>query len=228
MNQQLFFDLAIANTHTPKLFGEFILSPNNYIAHEILSDFRHFSSRFLYLSGEKYSGKTHYITQYFNHQNAQFYDEDALLIADLIIVDDADRFFGNNPMALFHLINEIHAQNRFLLLTNRTSLGDFQAKMPIRDVQSRLNYFYEISFGKPTFRIARQIIHNILCERQIFMTMAEISYIVEKIQCDYPAIDFIIEEISTQHNASRKIIRPLVKEILNNYAQFQAILPNLS
>ena len=98
-----------------------------------------------------------------------------MLIADLVIVDDADRFFGNNPMALFHLINEIQAQNRFLLLTNRPSLTQFSAKIPIRDVQSRLNGFYEISFGKPSLRVCTANYFIIFCaKRQISMTMAEI------------------------------------------------------
>ncbi|MBD1141252.1 DNA replication protein [Pelagibacterales bacterium SAG-MED39] len=198
---------------------DFYVSKSNEHVFNFLNNWPNWNKKFLNIVGEKYSGKTHLINIFLKKYKGikfeanLFNDEDLkkIKIYENIILENFDK--NINEKLIYSLINIIDQDNKFLIITSKTSITSINFKL--NDLKSRAKNFLLQDIEQPDDDLIFAIILKNLSDRQISMDKKFIDYIIKRVDRSYSKIfDFIykIDEISLKKKKS--IDLKIIKEVL--------------
>ena len=200
---------------------DFYVSKSNEHSFNILNSWPKWQKNFINLIGERFSGKTHLINIFLEkfkgiRINADNLSNDFLknmkMYENIIIEDLADQV---NENLLFTLINIVDQDNKYLIITSRIPIVNYEFKL--NDLNSRTNNFILSQIEKPGDDLMFALILKNLSDRQIFIDKKLIEFIIKRIDRSYGKIsDFIykIDEISLKRK--KPIDFKIIKEALGD------------
>ena len=200
---------------------DFYVSKSNQNTFNLIDNWPKWEKRFLNINGEKFSGKSHLVNIFLQRNNGfKFYAKDLdnehlnnIKIHENIIIEDVDE---NIDEKLFYsLINIIDIENKYLIVTSKSPLVEFQFKL--QDLISRSKNFVLTTILNPDDELMFALILKNLSDRQISLDKKLINYIIKRIDRSYSKIfDFIykIDQISLKK--SKSIDLKIIKEALGD------------
>lgn len=202
---------------------DFITSPSNEAAKKWIDLWPEWQGsiypRISYIYGPTGCGKTHLAKIWQSHSCAKQitkldlrklnYHSDA----NSYLLEDIEEFL-REEITLLHFLNYIIEQNKFLLITAKTSAYDLSLKLP--DLTSRLHAIKSYQIFEPTTILAEQMLVKIFSDMQIMVNEEVVKYLSNRIQRSYNAIKQTVEILNKASlEQNKKITIPLVKEVLN-------------
>ena len=198
---------------------DFYVSKSNEFAFKLLNSWPKWEKNFVNLIGEKFSGKTHLINIFLekfkgikieaNEINNEFLKK--IKIFENIIIENFNDKIDEN--LLFTLINIVDQDNKYLILTSRTTIVDYSFKL--NDLNSRSKNFLLCNIEKPGDDLMFALILKNLSDRQISIDKKLVDFIIKRIDRSYGKIfDFIykIDKISLKRK--KPIDFKIIKEAL--------------
>ena len=200
---------------------DFYVSSSNKHAFYLLSNWPKWEKKFINISGEKYSGKSHLINIFMNKFKGIKVDAknitDQLIkeckVYQNIIIEDLDK--NVNEKLIFTLINIIDQDNKYLIITSQIPVVDIKFKL--NDLKSRFSNFILSQIEKPEDDLMYALILKNLSDRQISIDKKLIEFIIKRINRSYGKIsEFIykIDEISLKRK--KPIDFKIIKEALED------------
>ena len=200
---------------------DFYVSKSNQHSFDLLNSWPKWERNFINLIGDRFSGKSH-LTNIFLEKfrgiriNADNLSNDFLknmkMYENIIIEDLADQV---NENLLFTLINIVDQDNKYLIITSRVPIVNYEFKL--NDLNSRSNNFILSQIDKPGDDLMFALILKNLSDRQIFIDKKLIEFIIKRIDRSYGKIsDFIykIDKISLKRK--KAIDFKIIKEALGD------------
>ena len=198
---------------------DFYVSSSNKHAFYLLSNWPKWEKKFINISGEKYSGKSHLINIFMNKFKGIKVDAknitDQLIkeckVYQNIIIEDLDK--NVNEKLIFTLINIIDQDNKYLIITSQIPVVDIKFKL--NDLKSRFSNFILSQIEKPEDDLMYALILKNLSDRQISIDKKLIEFIIKRINRSYGKISEFIYKID-QISLKRKkpIDFKIIKEVL--------------
>ena len=198
---------------------DFYVSKSNQHIFNFLSVWPKWEKKFINISGENFSGKTHLINIFlkkfkgikfessiFNNQNLK-----EIKIYENIVLENINKDI--NEDLIYTLFNIIDQDNKYLILTSVEPVVNINFKL--KDLKSRFKNFLLFNIEKPDDELMFALILKNLSDRQISLDKKLINYIIKRIERSYSNIfDFIykIDEISLKKK--RSIDFKIIKEAL--------------
>ena len=187
MNQkapaQLIFDLPV---HSALEEGDFLISPSNQAAVDLISSWPRWSQPCALLMGPAASGKSHLAAVWLaasggktisaldlTEQRLALFADDAAPPA--WVVEDIDRGIGDERV-LFHLINHARETGRHVLMTSRRPPGEIEIALP--DLRSRVRALAPVAIEAPDDALLGAVLVKLFCDRQLTVEPSVISYLV--------------------------------------------------
>ncbi len=200
---------------------DFYVSRSNKFAFDLINSWPKWEKKFLGLSGEKFSGKTH-LTKIFlekfkgirlnsNLINNETFQE--IKIHQNIVLENLN--LTVNEELLYSLLNSIEQDNKYLIITSEKPIVDINFRLA--DLKSRLKNFLLINIDKPDDELLFALIIKNLSDRQISIDKKLVNFIVKRIERSYGNIhEFIykIDQISLKRKKS--IDFKIIKEVLGD------------
>ncbi|MBD1168246.1 DNA replication protein [Pelagibacterales bacterium SAG-MED06] len=198
---------------------DFYVSKSNEFAFKLLNSWPKWEKNFVNLIGEKFSGKTHLINIFLekfkgikveaNEINNEFLKK--IKVFENIIIENFNDKIDEN--LLFTLLNIVDQDNKYLILTSRTTIVDYSFKL--NDLNSRSKNFLLCNIEKPGDDLMFALILKNLSDRQISIDKKLVDFIIKRIDRSYGKIfDFIykIDKISLKRK--KPIDFKIIKEVL--------------
>ena len=189
-------DQLLLNIHPPaeKTLQNFVAG-NNHECLEALKNFLHSDNyQFIYLWGEKGSGKSH-LSQ-------------ALSAQDITIIEDIDTFDEDGQIEIFYLFNQHKATHKKMLLTGSNA----PAHMGLRDdLSSRLSWglVYQL---KGLTDIEKMIaLENHAKEKGMTLNLNVLTYCMNHLKRDLPSLIALLDALDEW---SLKTKRPISIQLL--------------
>ena len=194
-----------------KNFGKddfYISNSNKHILKQI-DDWPNWEKKFLNISGEKYSGKTHLINIFLEKFKGIKFEANLLTNDDLkgvkihqnIVLENLNK--DVNEELIYTLFDIIDQDNKFLITTSLMPIVEI--KFSLNDLKSRTKNFLLQSIKKPDDELLFALILKNLSDRQISLEKKLIDFIIKRIDRSYGKIfDFIykIDEMSLKKKKS--------------------------
>ena len=182
---------------------DFYVSKSNKSIFNLLNDWPRWEKKFLNISGEKYSGKTHLINIFLKKFDGLKIDSNLLnnecikkvKIYQNIVLENLDN--SANEKLVYSLFNLIDQDNKHLIITSRIPVVDMDFKL--LDLKSRLKNFLLYNIEQPDDELIYALIMKNLSDRQIVLSEKLILFLIKRIDRSYGKIfDFIykIDELS--------------------------------
>ena len=198
---------------------DFYVSKSNEYSFKLLNSWPKWEKNFVNLIGERFSGKTHLINIFLQKFKgikieAKDLNNDSLKkikIYENVIIENLSNKIDEN--LLFTLINIIDQDNKYLILTSKKPIVEYEFKLD--DLNSRSKNFLLSSIEKPSDDLMFALILKNLSDRQISIDKKLIDFIIKRIDRSYGKIfDFIykIDEISLKRK--KAIDFKIIKEVL--------------
>ena len=202
-------------------FDDFFISKSNKHIIDLFNRWPKWEKRFLNISGEKFSGKTHLINIFikkfngikfeaslFNNENVE-----KIKIFETIILENLTENISEE--LIYTLFNIVDQQNKYLIITSTVPVVNINFKLI--DLRSRFKDFILQSIEKPDDELLFALVLKNLSDRQISLEKKLINYIIKRIDRSYGKIfEFIykIDEMSLKKKKSidLKIIREALGE----------------
>ena len=202
-------------------FEDFFISKSNKHIIDLFNRWPKWEKRFLNISGEKFSGKTHLINIFikkfngikfeaslFNNENVE-----KIKIFETIILENLTENISEE--LIYTLFNIVDQQNKYLIITSTVPVVNINFKLI--DLRSRFKDFILQSIEKPDDELLFALVLKNLSDRQISLEKKLINYIIKRIDRSYGKIfEFIykIDEMSLKKKKSidLKIIREALGE----------------
>ena len=199
--------------------NDFYVSKSNESIFNLLNDWPRWEKKFLNISGEKYSGKTHLINIFLKKFDGLKIDTNLLnneclknvKIYQNIVLENLD--ISANEKLVYSLFNLIDQDNKYLIITSRIPVVDMDFKL--LDLKSRLKNFLLYNVEQPDDELIYALIMKNLSDRQIVLSEKLILFLIKRIDRSYGKIfDFIykIDELSLKKKKS--IDLKIIKEVL--------------
>ena len=198
---------------------DFYVSKSNEFAFKLLNSWPKWEKNFVNLIGEKFSGKTHLVNIFLqkfkgikieaNEINNEFLKK--IKVFENIIIENFNDKIDEN--LLFTLLNIVDQDNKYLILTSRTTIVDYSFKL--NDLNSRSKNFLLCNIEKPGDDLMFALILKNLSDRQISIDKKLVDFIIKRIDRSYGKIfDFIykIDKISLKRK--KPIDFKIIKEAL--------------
>jgi len=200
---------------------DFYVSKNNEYSYKLLNSWPKWEKKFLNLTGEKFSGKTHLINIFLKKfkgikieaKDLTNYFLKEIKIHENIIIENLSNNIDEN--LFFTLFNIIDQDNKFLIITSRKPIVNFFYKLD--DLNSRNKNFILAAIEKPEDDLMFALILKNFSDRQISISKKLIDFIIKRIDRSYGKIfDFIykIDEISLKRK--KPIDFKIIKEVLGD------------
>ena len=202
-------------------FDDFFISKSNKHIIDLFNRWPKWEKRFLNISGEKFSGKTHLINIFikkfngikfeaslFNNENVE-----KIKIFETIILENLTENISEE--LIYTLFNIVDQQNKYLIIPSTVPVVNINFKLI--DLRSRFKDFILQSIEKPDDELLFALVLKNLSDRQISLEKKLINYIIKRIDRSYGKIfEFIykIDEMSLKKKKSidLKIIREALGE----------------
>ena len=198
---------------------DFYVSKSNQHIFNFLNLWPTWEKKFINISGDNYSGKTHLMNIFLkkfkgikieanllNNQNLK-----EIKIYENIVLENINQDIDEN--LIYTLFNIIDQDNKYLILTSVEPIVNISFKL--NDLKSRFKNFLLFNIEKPDDELMFALILKNLSDRQISLDKKLINYIIKRIERSYSNIfDFIykIDEISLKKK--RSIDFKIIKEAL--------------
>ena len=201
--------------------NDYYVSKSNKHIFDLLFKWPKWEKNFLNISGEKFSGKTHLIKIFQKKFQGIILNADTLSNSDIknvkiyqnIILDDLSNKI--NEELFYSLINIIEQDNKYLIVTSRLPIVNFN--FSLKDLNSRAKSFLLYNVEKPDDDMMFAIILKNLSDKQISLDKKLIDFIIKRIDRSYSKIfEFIykIDELSLKKKKS--IDFKIIKEVLGD------------
>ena len=200
---------------------DFFVSKCNQHVFKLINDYPKWEKKFLNISGERYSGKTHLINIFLKKFNGIKLEANKLnnkhlteiKIYQNIILENLSENIDEKLM--YTLFNIIEQDNKYLITTSIKPIVEIE--FSLKDLKSRTNNFILQSINKPDDDLLFALIIKNLSDRQISLEKKLIHYIIKRVDRSYGKIfDFIykIDEMSLKKKKSIdfKIIKEAIGE----------------
>ena len=183
--------------------NDFFVSESNFYAYNLLLSWPKWEKKIVNIFGERYSGKTHLIEIFLeknkgtvvNLSDLRNYDLEKLRYNENLIIENIND--GFDETLFYSLIDTIDKYNKFLILTSKKSLTDFNIKLD--DLKSRLKNCLFAEIKKPDDILIQALITKNLADHQISIDSKLVDFISKRITRSYGKIkEFVctIDEIS--------------------------------
>ena len=202
--------------------NDFYVSKSNKHIFDLLLNWPKWDKNFLNISGERSSGKTHLVKIFLKKFQGIILNADTLSNSDIknvkiyqnIILDDLSNKI--NEELFYSLINIIEQDNKYLIVTSRLPIVNFN--FSLKDLNSRAKSFLLYNVEKPDDDMMFAIILKNLSDKQISLDKKLIDFIIKRIDRSYSKIfEFIykIDELSLKKKKS--IDLKIIKEVLEDF-----------
>ena len=201
--------------------NDFFVSESNFYAYNLLLSWPKWEKKIVNIFGERYSGKTHLIEIFLeknkgivvNLSDLRNYDLEKLRYNENLIIENIND--GFDETLFYSLIDTIDKYNKFLILTSKKSLTDFNIKLD--DLKSRLKNCLFAEIKKPDDILIQALITKNLADHQISIDSKLVDFISKRITRSYIKIkEFVctIDEISLKKKKpiNLKIIKKILEE----------------
>ena len=198
---------------------DFYVSKSNEFAFKLLNSWPKWEKNFVNLIGENFSGKTHLANIFLykfkgikieaSEINNEFLKK--IKVFQNIIIENFNDKIDEN--LLFTLLNIVEQDNKYLILTSKTSVVDYS--FSLSDLNSRSKNFLLCNIEKPGDDLMFALILKNLSDRQISIDKKLVDFIIKRIDRSYGKIfDFIykIDKISLKRK--KPIDFKIIKEAL--------------
>lgn len=213
--QQLFLDFPLKEEF---LAEDFFVSNANYQAFRYIMQWPSWTdsvySRILFLYADKGSGKTHLAHIWQNIAKAEFITLESYREAcsDALIIENIEKI--SDEEGLFHLINFVIENKKYLLLTSQASPSKLRFKLP--DLKSRINALTHVSIEAPDQELLKAVLLKNLSERQLKIHPATIDYVLSRIDRSFEELfNFICNIERYSKTNKRPVTIQTAKHILS-------------
>ena len=198
---------------------DFYVSKNNEYSYKLLNSWPKWEKKFLNLTGEKFSGKTHLINIFLKKfkgikieaKDLTNYFLKEIKIHENIIIENLSNNIDEN--LFFTLFNIIDQDNKFLIITSRKPIVNFFYKLD--DLNSRNKNFILAAIEKPEDDLMFALILKNFSDRQISISKKLIDFIIKRIDRSYDNIfNFIYKVDELSLKMKKPIDFKLIKEVL--------------
>ena len=168
---------------------DFYVSKSNKHIFDMLNNWPGWEKKFLNISGEKYSGKTHLIN----------------------ILEDLEEKIDEK--LIYSLLNIIDIDNKFIIITSKKPIVDLN--FLLKDLKSRATNFIIQKIEKPDEDLMFAMILKNFSDRQILIDKKLINFIIKRIDRSYSKIfNFIYKLDELSLKKKKPIDFRLIKEVL--------------
>lgn len=217
------FDQEIIKFDYEKNFkdDDYYISKTNKHIYDLLNKWPHWEKNFLNISGENFSGKTHLINIFIKKFKGlqidakNFKNDDLIRVKNYknIILENVDN--SVNEKLFFTLINIVEQDNRYLIVTSRQPIVNFD--FDLADLTSRAKNFLLQNIEKPDDELMFALILKNLSDRQISLDKKLIEYAIKRIDRSYGKIFEFIYKIDEMSLKKKKSINlEIIREILGD------------
>jgi chromosomal replication initiation ATPase DnaA len=198
---------------------DFLVGPSNAKALALIERWPDWPNKVMALVGSEGSGKSHLAAVWAETAGARVVSARLLGETDLpaafatgaLVLEDLEPTTMNEPM-MFHLLNLAREEQAYLLLTTRSPLTAFSAK--IRDLMSRLRSIPTIELMPPDDFLLRAVIVKLAADRQLTLDEGVVSYIVTRIERSFAAAQSAIARLDEEAmRRQRPVTRALAAEL---------------
>jgi len=198
---------------------DFYVSKSNKNTFDILSNWPKWEKKFLNITGDKYSGKTHLINIFIKKFKGIKFDADSLSDKDLTKIKIYENIILENlsenvdEKLIYTLLNIIDIDNKYIIVTSEKPIVEIN--FSLHDLKSRTKNFIIQKIEKPDDELMFALILKNLSDRQISIDEKLINFIIKRIDRSYGNIfNFIykIDEVSLKRK--KPIDFKLIREVL--------------
>ena len=198
---------------------DFYVSKSNQLIFNLLKIWPKWEKKFINISGESFSGKTHLINIFLKKFKGIKFEANSLNNQNLkeikiyqnIVLENVNK--DVDEKLIYTLFNIIDQDNKYLILTSIKPIVNIEFKL--KDLKSRFKNFLLYNIEKPDDELMFALILKNLSDRQISINKKLIDFIVKRIDRSYGKIyDFIykVDELSLKRK--KPIDFKMIKEIL--------------
>ncbi len=200
---------------------DFYVSRSNSHIFSTLNNWPKWEKKFLNISGEKFSGKSHLINIFLKKFNGIKLKSNLINNDDLkriktyenVVLEDINK--DVDEKLIYSLLNIIDQDNKYIIVTSTEPIVNINFSLV--DLKSRTNNFVLLNIEKPDDDLIFALILKNLSDRQISIDKKLVDYIIKRIERSYSKIfDFIykIDELSLKKKKSIdfKIIKKALGE----------------
>jgi chromosomal replication initiation ATPase DnaA len=218
MGSQLAFDLDPAENFSR---DDFIRGAGNAAALDLVESWPNWPARTVAIVGPEGSGKSHLAAIWAATAGARrlasrALDETAVppaLATGALALECGVVDAELDERALFHLLNLVHEQRAFLLLTARTAPAAWP--IALADLASRLRAVPAVMLAAPDDAMLRAVLVKLFADRQIAVDEPLVSYLMVRIERSFAAARSIVAMLDREAlRRQRPVTRALAGEIL--------------
>ena len=212
--------LALALPHAESFAREdFLAGASNRAALAVVERWPDWPDRSFALVGPAGAGKSHLAAIWAERSGARRVSARALgetnLIAALatgaLVVEDAS--VPLDERALFHLLNLVHEEEAFLLITAQSQPAAWTVALP--DLASRLRAVPHAAVSAPDDALLRAILLKLFADRQVGVDESLIGYLVTRIERSFAAARDVVATLDGEAlRRKRPVTRALAAELL--------------
>ena len=200
---------------------DFYVSKSNKNTFDMLNNWPKWEKKFLNITGDKYSGKTHLINIFIKKfkgikLNSKFLNNEDLgkikLYENIVLEDLSEKI---NEKLVYSLFNIIDIENKYIIVTSNNPITNINFSLV--DLKSRTKNFIIQKIEKPDDELMFALILKNLSDRQISINEKLINFIIKRIDRSYSNIFNFIYKIDELSLKKRKPIDfKLIKEVLGD------------
>ncbi len=198
---------------------DFYLSKSNKHIFDFLNIWPKWERKFVNVTGEKFSGKTHLMNIFLNKNKGIKLEGKSLENDDLKKIKIYENIVIENLSSdvdeklLYSLFNLIEQDNKFIIVTSVKPIVNITFEL--KDLKSRARNFILLNIEKPDDDLIFAIILKNLSDRQISLDDKFIEFIVKRIERSYSKIyDFIYKIDQLSLKKKKSIDFKIIKEVL--------------
>ena len=212
--------LALALPHAENFSREdFLIGAPNAAALAVVERWPDWPGRAVILVGPEGAGKSHLAAIWAEIAGARRVAARALgetnllgaLATGALVIEDAPAQLDER--ALFHLLNLMREEEAFLLITARTTPGDWNVALP--DLASRLRAIPSVALTAPDDALLHALLVKLFADRQLAVDENLVRYLVTRIERSFAAAKAAVEALDREAlRLKRPVTRALAAEFL--------------
>ena len=195
---------------------DFYVGKSNYYAFELINNWPKWEKKFLNISGDKFSGKSHLISIFLKKFKGIKIDSHLLINENLkeikshqnIIIENLD--INVDEKLLYTIFNILDQDNKFLIITSSKPIS--QILFSLEDLRSRTKNCLLAKIEDPDDELMFALILKNLSDRQIILDKKLIDFIIKRVERSYGKIFEFIYKID---KISLKKKKPIDFKIIN-------------